>query len=85
MIIKQRPLLHNIDLADSFHPVIKRILASRDIKDASELDYSLQNLLPYQDLLGINEAVDLLYDALKQQAKILIVADYDVDGGANRF
>ena len=83
MIIKQRPLLHNIDLADSFHPVIKRILASRDIKDASELDYSLQNLLPYQDLLGINDAVDLLYDALKQQAKILIVADYDVDGATS--
>ncbi len=83
MIIKQRPLLHNIDLADSFHPVIKRILASRDIKDASELDYSLQNLLPYQDLLGINDAVDLLYDALKQQARILIVADYDVDGATS--
>ncbi|WP_069469696.1 single-stranded-DNA-specific exonuclease RecJ [Candidatus Marithrix sp. Canyon 246] len=83
MIIKQRPLLHNIDLADSFHPVIKRILASRDIKDASELDYSLKNLLPYQDLLGINDAVDLLYDALKQQARILIVADYDVDGATS--
>jgi single-stranded-DNA-specific exonuclease len=83
LIIKQRPLLHNIDLADSFHPVIKRILASRDIKDVSELDYSLQNLLPYQDLLGINDAVDLLYDALKQQARILIVADYDVDGATS--
>jgi single-stranded-DNA-specific exonuclease len=83
LIIKQRPLLHNIDLTDSFHPVIKRILASRDIKDASELDYSLQNLLPYQDLLGINDAVDLLYDALKQQARILIVADYDVDGATS--
>jgi len=83
LIIKQRPVLHNIDLADSFHPVIKRILASRDIKDASELDYSLQNLLPYQDLLGINDAVDLLYDALKQQARILIVADYDVDGATS--
>lgn len=83
MIIKQRPLLRNIDLPDSFHPVIKRILASRNIKDASELDYSLQNLLPYQDLLGINDAIDLLYDALEQQARILIVADYDVDGATS--
>ncbi len=83
MIIKQRPLLHNIDLADSFHPIIKRILASRNVKDASELDYSLQKLLPYQDLLGINDAVDLLYEALKQQTKILIVADYDVDGATS--
>lgn len=67
----------------NFHPVIKRILTNRNIKDASELDYSLQNLLPYQDLLGINDAVDLLYDALKQQARILIVADYDVDGATS--
>jgi single-stranded-DNA-specific exonuclease len=82
-IIKRRPLSKNIELPDTLHPIIKRILAARDINNVSELDYRLQNLLPYNSLLGIDTAVDLLYEALTQQARIFIVADYDVDGASS--
>jgi len=82
-IIKRRPLYTNIELPDTLHPIIKRLLAARGINDISELDYGLQNLLPYSSLLGIDTAVDLLYEALTQQARILIVADYDVDGATS--
>jgi single-stranded-DNA-specific exonuclease len=80
-IIKRRP--NNIALPDTLHPVIKRVLAARNINDASELDYGLQNLLPYTSLLGIDDAVNLLYEALTKQARILIVADYDADGATS--
>jgi len=82
-IIKRRPLSTNIELPETLHPIIKRLLAARDINDISELDYGLQNLLPYSSLLGIDTAIDLLYEALTQQARILIVADYDVDGATS--
>ncbi|OAD19656.1 ssDNA exonuclease RecJ [Candidatus Thiomargarita nelsonii] len=82
-IIKRRPLSNNISLPDTLHPVIKRVLAARDINDVSELDYGLQNLLPYSLLLGIDKAVNLLYEALSKQARILIVADYDADGATS--
>jgi len=82
-IIKRRPLSNNISLPDTLHPVIKRVLAARDINDVSELDYGLQNLLPHRLLLGIDKAVDLLYEALSKQARILIVADYDADGATS--
>jgi len=82
-VIKRRPIPDTIDLPDTFHPVIKRVLAARDVKTVKELDYSLQNLFSYTSLLGINDAVTLLYEALVKQARILIVADYDADGATS--
>lgn len=82
-IIKRRTLPDNIDLPDTFHPVIKRVLAARKVNDASELDYGLPNILPYTSLLGIEAAVNLLYETLVKQARILIVADYDADGATS--
>ncbi|MDM8563223.1 DHH family phosphoesterase, partial [Candidatus Marithioploca araucensis] len=73
----------NIDLPDTFHPVIKRVLAARQIKTVKELEYGLQNLLLYTALLGIKDAVTLLYEALTNQARILIIADYDADGATS--
>jgi len=81
-VIKRRPIPDNIDLPDTLHPVLKRVLAARHVKTAHELEYSLQNLLP-AELLGIKNAVTLLTEALVNQARILIVADYDADGATS--
>lgn len=45
-----------------------------------ELDYSLEGMCSYHSLSGIDTAVQLLADALDRGRRILIVADYDVDG-----
>jgi single-stranded-DNA-specific exonuclease len=82
-IIKRHTIPDNIDLPDTFHPVIKRVLAARQVKTVKELEYGLQNLLPYTALLGIKDAVTLLYEALTNQARILIIADYDADGATS--
>jgi single-stranded-DNA-specific exonuclease len=82
-LIKRRSLPDNTDLPDTLHPVVKRVLAARDVHSADELNYGLQNLLPYSSLLGIDKAVDLLYDAFTQQSRILIVADFDADGATS--
>lgn len=65
------------------HPVLSRIYAARDVKTNDELDYSLTNLLPYQDLLGMPAATALLADAVMQDKRIVIVGDFDADGATS--
>jgi len=81
--IKRRALTETIDLPNDIHPVLKRIYAARDVKTADDLDYSLQKLLPYEDLSNIHEAVALLAEAIKSNKRILIVADFDADGATS--
>ncbi len=81
--IKRRTLTEAIDLPNDIHPVLKRVYAARDIKTADDLDYSLQKLLPFEDLSNIQEAVALLADAIKNDKRILIVADFDADGATS--
>lgn len=84
-IIERRPPpdTRTLDLPSSLHPVLQRVLASRQITSASLLDYSLKNLLSYDTLSGIHTAVSLLHTALSQHAPILIVADFDADGATS--
>jgi len=82
-IIKRRPVPKQIHLPSDLHPVIRRILAARQVTEMKELDYGLQHLLPYSLLQDIEKAVTLLYDALVHQSRILIVADYDADGATS--
>ncbi|TDJ16693.1 MAG: single-stranded-DNA-specific exonuclease RecJ, partial [Gammaproteobacteria bacterium] len=83
LLIKRRLPSGKLDLPDDIHPVLKRIYAARDIKTADDLNYSLQMLLPFEDLSNIQEAVALLADAIKNNKRILIVADFDADGATS--
>jgi single-stranded-DNA-specific exonuclease len=67
-------------LPASLHPVMRRILAARQVLSEAELDYRLNRLQPFQDLSGISQAVTLLSEALTQNWHILVVADFDADG-----
>ncbi|MFK8067237.1 MAG: single-stranded-DNA-specific exonuclease RecJ [Gammaproteobacteria bacterium] len=68
---------------DNLHPVLERIYAARDIKNQYELDYGLAGLINFGELSGIESAVALLVDALAQEQRILIVADFDADGATS--
>ncbi len=65
------------------HPLLQRIYAARGIASATELERGLNNLLPFHDLLGIDQAVYLLAEAIREQQKILIVGDFDADGATS--
>ncbi|MEB0303583.1 single-stranded-DNA-specific exonuclease RecJ, partial [Mucilaginibacter sp. 5C4] len=56
------------------------LYAARGVVSEVELDKSLARLIPYQQLKGIDAAVDLLVIALKERQRILIVGDFDADG-----
>jgi single-stranded-DNA-specific exonuclease len=61
-------------------PVLARIFAAREVVDTAQLELALAQLLPPQQLLGIDQASQLLADALLSNKKLLVVADYDCDG-----
>ena len=61
-------------------PLLARLLAARGVREAAELDESLTQLLPPTDLKGLAEAGRLLADAIQQNRRLVIVADYDCDG-----
>lgn len=62
------------------HPVLARIYAARGVSNVSELSTDLPQLLPPDQLKGINEAAAYLADAIAAHKRFLIVADYDCDG-----
>ena len=82
--IRRRPLPEKMpQLAADLPPVLARVFAARAVRDADELQYELQKLLPYQPLRDIDRAVDLLIAALQQQQRVLIVGDFDADGATS--
>ena len=70
-------------LSENIHPVLRRIYQNRNIDDASVLEKSLQKLLPYHSLKNIDSAVEILFESLKNQEKILIIGDFDADGATS--
>lgn len=68
---------------NNHHPLLARIYTARGINSANELEYGLEHLLPYSDLLGIETAVACLVTALKQQQHIIIIGDFDADGATS--
>jgi single-stranded-DNA-specific exonuclease len=62
------------------HPLMARLLAARGVRSQDQLDDAPAKLLPPDGLLGARRAAELLADALAQNRRICIVADYDCDG-----
>jgi len=62
------------------HPLLARLFAARGVQAPEELDDNLAKLLSPNTLKGIDEAAQILVEAITQQSHICIVADYDCDG-----
>jgi len=62
------------------HPLLARLYAARRIHSGAELAQDFARLIPPSELKGAAQAARLLADAVIQQKKLLIVADYDADG-----
>jgi len=62
------------------HPLLARLYAARRISAAEQLEQDFSHLLPPAALANTDRAARLLADAIAQQKKLLIIADYDADG-----
>jgi len=61
-------------------PLLQRLYAARGIASAEQAELKLAKLLAPQRLGGIDAAVDLLHAALRRDAHIVVVGDFDCDG-----
>ncbi len=62
------------------HPLLARLYAARGVQTREELDDGLARLLAPDGLHGAREAAVLLADAIRNDKRLCIVADYDCDG-----
>ncbi|QCP49234.1 single-stranded-DNA-specific exonuclease RecJ [Trinickia violacea] len=62
------------------HPVLARLYAARGVCQPDEIETALTRLVPPLTLKGCADAAVLLADALEQNRRMLVVADYDCDG-----
>lgn len=80
MRIESRPLPPSLPDLGDLPPLLTRLYAARGVQSAAELDKGLARLIPYQQLKGVDAAVELLVDALEKGQRILYVGDFDADG-----
>jgi len=85
--IKRREQVSDQHLPDNLPNIIKQIYASRGVSSAIELDHQVKNLLGLQKdsaaLKGLDQACEVLYNALIKQLKIVIIGDFDADGATS--
>ncbi|MDW2372496.1 DHH family phosphoesterase, partial [Vibrio sp. 1078-1] len=63
----------------SIPPILKRIYINRGITDIAQLETSARGLHSYQKLGGIEQADELLFQAIQEQKRIIVVGDFDAD------
>ena len=88
-LIKTRPInpkliwqLEHSCLDTALHPLMARLFSSRGVVSVLDIDTELKNLFPPEQLLGIDNAANLLISAVLENKSICIVADYDCDGAS---
>lgn len=62
------------------HPLLARLYAARGIQTPAQISTQMTDLLAPAALKGLPEASALLADAIMQERRICVVADYDADG-----
>jgi single-stranded-DNA-specific exonuclease len=63
--------------------LLKRIYLARGITSTRQLELRLDQLLPFDALLNIEQAAERLFQAISNQQSVLIIGDYDADGATS--
>ncbi|EAV1201593.1 single-stranded-DNA-specific exonuclease RecJ [Salmonella enterica subsp. enterica serovar Denver] len=71
------------ELPADLPPLLRRLYASRGVRSARELERSVKGMLPWQQLSGIDNAVEILYNAFREGTRIIVVGDFDADGATS--
>ncbi len=78
---RQTPRLEAESLQSAgLHPVLARVYAARGVTAAEAIDPKLEHLLSPFLMKGIERAAALLHQAIGQQQRLCVIADYDCDG-----
>ncbi|EAO6666032.1 single-stranded-DNA-specific exonuclease RecJ [Salmonella enterica] len=81
--LRRREADETAELPADLPPLLRRLYASRGVRSARELERSVKGMLPWQQLSGIDNAVDILYNAFREGTRIIVVGDFDADGATS--
>lgn len=81
--ISRRENFDTSALPTHLHPVLKQIYASRGITKQSELEQGAASMHKPSQLMGLNIACELLFTAIKDNKRIIVVGDFDADGATS--
>ncbi|QBY03597.1 single-stranded-DNA-specific exonuclease RecJ [Thalassotalea sp. HSM 43] len=81
--IRRRQQPSDIGFGEDLHPILRHIYASRGITKQEQLDQALTVMLAPKQLLGIEQAADILIAAIDNKQRIIIVGDFDADGATS--
>ncbi|MCW8127581.1 single-stranded-DNA-specific exonuclease RecJ [Microbulbifer halophilus] len=82
--IQRRPVdLSTGRFASDTPKILQRVLLGRGVTSEAALDHRLASLHAPAAMRGLETAVELLAEAVREQRKILIVGDFDADGATS--
>ncbi|MCS3407297.1 single-stranded-DNA-specific exonuclease RecJ [Serratia sp. AKBS12] len=81
--LRRRETANDSHLPANLHPLLRRLYAQRGVQGEQELERSVKGMLPWQQLGGIDAAVEILQQALADGRRIMIVGDFDADGATS--
>ncbi|EKD1368843.1 single-stranded-DNA-specific exonuclease RecJ [Salmonella enterica] len=81
--LRRREADETAELPADLPPLLRRLYASRGVRSARELERSVKGMLPWQQLSGIDNAVEILYTAFREGIRIIVVGDFDADGATS--
>jgi len=80
-LLKRRPLLGEpAGWGGTVPEFLQRIYAARGVLSPDQAEHRLNRMLAPQQLSGMQQAVGLLADAVRDDVSIMIAGDYDCDG-----
>src|SRR5690606_19312750 len=81
-LIQQRPVITRPENIQGVSPFIAQILARRGVQSEQELQLKLKHLLA-PNMKGLEQAIQIMDQAIDDEKKIVIVGDYDADGATS--
>lgn len=81
--LRRREVDESVELPADLSPLLRRLYASRGVRSAQDLERSVKGMLPWQQLSGVEKAVEILYNAFREGTRIIVVGDFDVDGATS--
>lgn len=81
--LKRRQPLADVQLSAQLPPLLCQLYLQRGISDEAQLERGANHLLPPTGLTGLQQAVERLHQAMRDNLHIMVVGDFDADGATS--
>ena len=81
--VVRREIVSDEHLSEAINPKIKQIYASRGVSSDEELTLATSLLAPVDSMKGLNQACQVLHQALTLKQSVFIIGDFDADGATS--